>query len=39
MITVIGIHVLGAIKHKVINKDGTMDRMSPCKLCCKRTMQ
>jgi cytochrome b561 len=37
MITVIGIHVLGAIKHKFINKDGTMDRMSPCKLCCKGT--
>jgi len=35
MITVIGLHVLGAIKHKVINKDGTMDRMSLCKLCCK----
>lgn len=35
MLIVIGLHVLGAIKHKVINKDGTMERMSLCKLCCK----
>ena len=32
---VIAIHILGAIKHKLIDKDGTMDRMSLCKLCCK----
>ena len=35
MLVVIGVHVLGAIKHKLIDKDGTMDRMSLCKLCCK----
>ncbi len=35
MLVVIIVHVLGAIKHKFIDKDGTMDRMSLCKLCCK----
>lgn len=35
MLLVIIVHVLGAIKHKLIDKDGTMDRMSLCKLCCK----
>ena len=35
MLVVIIVHVLGAIKHKLIDKDGTMDRMSLCKLCCK----
>jgi cytochrome b561 len=35
MVAVIVIHILGAIKHKLIDKDGTMDRMSLCKLCCK----
>lgn len=35
MLIVIIVHVLGAIKHKLIDKDGTMDRMSLCKLCCK----
>lgn len=34
MLLVIIVHVLGAIKHKLIDKDGTMDRMSLCKLCC-----
>jgi len=35
MLVVIGIHVLGALKHKFIDKDGTMSRMSLCRLCCK----
>jgi cytochrome b561 len=35
MLVVIGIHVLGALKHKFIDKDGTMSRMSLCGLCCK----
>ena len=35
MLVVIGVHVLGALKHKFIDKDGTMDRMSLCKCCCK----
>jgi cytochrome b561 len=35
MLVVIGLHVLGAIKHKLVDKDGTMDRMLLCKLCCK----
>ena len=35
MLIVIAVHILGAIKHKLIDKDGTMDRMSLCKLCCK----
>ena len=37
MLVVIGIHVLGALKHKFIDKDGTMSRMSLCGLCCKGT--
>jgi cytochrome b561 len=39
MLAVIGVHVLGALKHKFIDKDNTMSRMSPCKLwsnCCKK---
>lgn len=35
MLVVIGIHVLGALKHKFIDKDGTMSRMSLCGSCCK----
>jgi len=35
MLVVIGIHVLGALKHKFIDKDGTMNRMSLCGSCCK----
>jgi cytochrome b561 len=35
MLVVIGIHVLGALKHKFIDKDGTMSRMSLCGLCSK----
>lgn len=35
MLVVIAAHVLGAVKHKLVDKDGTMDRMSLCKLCCK----
>ena len=35
MLVVIGVHVLGALKHKFIDKDGTMKRMSLCGLCCK----
>lgn len=35
LLVVIGIHVLGALKHKFIDKDGTLSRMSLCKLCCK----
>ena len=35
MLIVIGIHVLGALKHKFIDKDGTMSRMSLCGSCCK----
>lgn len=35
MLVVIGVHILGALKHKFIDKDGTLDRMSLCKLCCK----
>ena len=37
ILVVIGIHILGALKHKFIDKDGTLDRMSLCKLCCKGT--
>ena len=35
MLVVIGIHILGALKHKFIDKDGTMSRMSLCGSCCK----
>lgn len=35
MLVVIGLHVLGALKHKFIDKDGTMSRMSLCGSCCK----
>lgn len=35
MLIVIAVHILGAIKHKLIDKDSTMDRMSLCKLCRK----
>ena len=35
MLVVIGIHILGALKHKFIDKDGTMSRMSLCGTCCK----
>jgi len=35
MLVVIGVLVLGALKHKFIDKDGTMKRMSLCGLCCK----
>lgn len=35
MLVVIGIHVLGALKHKFIDKDGTMSRMSLFGSCCK----
>ena len=35
MLVVIGLHVLGALKHKFIDKDGTMSRMSLCGSSCK----
>jgi cytochrome b561 len=34
MLVIIGIHILGAIKHKLVDKDETMSRMSPMKLFC-----